>query len=394
MSGKPPMRIAYVTTVSALFGAERSLIETMRMINRDRFVPLLVTIDPGPLEEAARAHGVIVKRLPWIRTVRRSMLGMQVSTTIRFARWLRAHHVAVLQLSLYAPHLNVELGTCIVAARLAGAKFMLRHRTVGSWWLSVAEKFWLSRCDRIVSVSRGAVEPWLRPRRSDLFARIEAGRVDVIPSSRDIAALVRTEVDQSFRSRWGIPPYGRIVGMAARFHPYKRQDLFVEAAGLIHQAEPDAWFVMMGGAGDAPSEAPGPYEQALRHRVQALGIAHRTVFAGYLQDPLPVMKQCDVIVLPSQHEALGGVLIEAMALGVPVVASRDGGMPEVVRDGETGLLVDGAEPSAYAGAILELLRDRSRADRMGERGKVWAQRFDTHAIVRSLEACYDDVIRK
>jgi glycosyltransferase involved in cell wall biosynthesis len=123
-----------------------------------------------------------------------------------------------------------------------------------------------------------------------------------------------------------------------------------------------------------------------------LDLSDQVVFTGYRQDAVALMKHFDVLVLPSRTEALGGVLIEAMALGVPIVASSVGGIPEVVKDGETGLLIESSNPEDYAAAILRVLNDPPLAKRITVSAKAWGAQFDIQRIIGLLERCYEEVI--
>ena len=208
-----------------------------------------------------------------------------------------------------------------------------------------------------------------------------------------MAKLEQVRIDASFRAQYGLSSDTKIIGMVAQIEPRKRQDLFLKAAALVLRSDPELRFVLVGGAEGAKG-AHSSYEQSLRVLARELGIMDRVLFVGHVTDPLSLMKQFNILVLPSRNEALGGVLIEAMGLGVPVIATRDGGIPEVVEHGITGLLVAGDEPAPFADAMLTLLRDSELARRMGEQGRIAARRFDTSTIVQSLQQCYDDVVAR
>jgi len=126
-----------------------------------------------------------------------------------------------------------------------------------------------------------------------------------------------------------------------------------------------------------------------------LGIALRVVFLGAREDVHECLAALDLFVLPSLHEGMGRVLLEAMAVGCPVVATRVGGIPDIVEDGTTGLLVPPRDERALAEAILTLLRDRSRRAAYGEAARRHVDgRFDVETMVRSVERLYDEVWRE
>jgi glycosyltransferase involved in cell wall biosynthesis len=126
------------------------------------------------------------------------------------------------------------------------------------------------------------------------------------------------------------------------------------------------------------------------------GFADRVIMAGYRDDVPALMHALDVLVLPSIVEGFGYVLVEAMAAGKPVVATRASSIPEIVRDGETGLLVDTHAPEMLAGALIEMLDDPGRARAMGQRGReVMLETFTLEKMIDRTEAAFrSQVARK
>ena len=154
----------------------------------------------------------------------------------------------------------------------------------------------------------------------------------------------------------------RLVGIVGRLQPWKGQDLFLRAAALVARDLDDVRFVVVGGAllgweGDYPAE--------LRRLADELGLADRVVFTGHQADVYPWYDALDIVVHASAEEPFGLVLVEAMALGKPLVAANEGGPREIVEHGESGLLAS-RTPDAMASAMIELLTDplvRSRLER-------------------------------
>jgi glycosyltransferase involved in cell wall biosynthesis len=133
----------------------------------------------------------------------------------------------------------------------------------------------------------------------------------------------------------------------------------------------------------------------LRRLAADLGIADRVRFIGEQPQVADVLAALDVFVMPSRHEGLGVAVLEAMAMSLPVVASAVGGIPEVVKPRETGLLVPPDDPAALAAALNELLRDVEKAKRMGVAGRerVLAE-FSMEEMASRYERLYDDVSRR
>jgi glycosyltransferase involved in cell wall biosynthesis len=150
-------------------------------------------------------------------------------------------------------------------------------------------------------------------------------------------------------------------------------------------AVPDATLLVVG---------EGSRREVLEALAVELGIADRVVFTGRRDDVPAVTAALDVAVLPSYREALGLSVLEAMALSRPVVASEVGGIPEMIEDGITGLLVPPHDPAALAAAIVRLLRDHPLADTLGRAGHdLVHDRFCIERMVAAVEQIYDDGAR-
>ena len=162
-----------------------------------------------------------------------------------------------------------------------------------------------------------------------------------------------------------------VVVCVSRLVPRKGQDMLIRAMPAIRQRVPGAALVIVGG---------GPYLTSLRRLAHSFGVTEHVVFTGGVPgDELPAHHAvADVFAMPCRTrgagldvEGLGIVFLEASATGVPVVAGRSGGAPETVRDGETGVVVDGWDVGAIAASVGDLLADRDRAAQMGAAGRAW-----------------------
>jgi glycosyltransferase involved in cell wall biosynthesis len=139
----------------------------------------------------------------------------------------------------------------------------------------------------------------------------------------------------------------------------------------------------------------GPQRRSLETRVREMGLADRVHFPGYLSDTARVLEHADLTVLPSHTEGLPNAALEALAMEVPVLATRVGGTPEVITDGETGRLVPPNAPAALAAGIAEFLDNRERWRQMAVCGRAMVERqFDFGARTRHVEAIYTELIQE
>jgi glycosyltransferase involved in cell wall biosynthesis len=208
--------------------------------------------------------------------------------------------------------------------------------------------------DRVVCVSQGQAA---KVRRAGVPAR----KVVVIPNAIDAARFedpdpaARGELEQLLPR-----PFGRIVGAVGRLSPEKGFSVLVDAAARVAQGDPDAGFVLFGD---------GALRPALSGQIAARGLADRFVLAGFRRDLDRLLPALDLLVQSSYTEGMPNVVLEACAAGVPVVATAVGGTPEILVDGEGGLLVPPGDPVRLAGVIRALLADATRCRLLGEAGR-------------------------
>jgi glycosyltransferase involved in cell wall biosynthesis len=139
----------------------------------------------------------------------------------------------------------------------------------------------------------------------------------------------------------------------------------------------------------------GPSRPALVERARALGLTDRVLFAGYVESPQQVLEETDLMVLPSHTEGLPNAALEALAMYVPVLATRVGGTPEVVVDGLTGRLVEPRSPASIADAITDYLRDPAPWQAMARRGRADVEaRFSFATRTRELERIYSQLLQE
>jgi glycosyltransferase involved in cell wall biosynthesis len=190
----------------------------------------------------------------------------------------------------------------------------------------------------------------------------------------------------ALRAELGIPDGAPLVGEIGRLCDVKGQRELIAALAQL----PDARAVLVG----ADIEQGGAFQTSLEDDAERLGVRDRVVFTGRRDDTTGLLAELDVLALPSWTEGLPLVVLEAMAQRRPVVATPVGGTPEVVVDGETGLLVPPRDPDALAAALRRLLADPGLRQRMGEAGyERVRERFSADAMTRRVLAIYDEVLR-
>jgi len=212
---------------------------------------------------------------------------------------------------------------------------------------------------------------WHRPRRMEVIA---PGINLEVFSAKRCAEPATSELRRDAK---------RVVGVVARLAPQKAIHSALEAIPYLLSKEPSTRLLVVG---------EGPSRPALEAQCERLGISASVTFLGYVSDVATAYAAMDVLVLPSQHEGFGIVLIEAMAMGVPVVATRVRGIEEVVDDGDTGLLVPYDNPQELASNILLLFDDRELRIRLKAAARSKVERnYTRERMVRDFEALYADL---
>jgi len=221
-------------------------------------------------------------------------------------------------------------------------------------------------------------------REDQLRYGLPNGKVETLYCGIRVERFRRGSDGSVLRRELGIPVNAPVVGTIAQAVPDKNVACLVNAMTAVIRRFPDAWMMHVGG---------GPLVGDLKKQCEELGLADRALFIGVRDDPENVYPAIDVFVLPSVSEGLGLVLLEASAAERPIVASRVGGIPEAVKDGETGLLVPVDDPRALADAVITLLADPAARHRMGRAGRAMVeQRFDVRRCVSDLFRRYDQVL--
>lgn len=214
----------------------------------------------------------------------------------------------------------------------------------------------------------------------------------IIPNAVSIQRFSQPVDREAVRQSMGIPLQAPLVGMVGRIVPWKGQHIFVEAFARLLQQHPQAWAVIVGDADAAQGER---YRQEVMARAQALGVDERLIWLGRRRDIPQIMASLDILAHCSvAPEPFGRVIIEGMAAGTPVVASRAGGAVEIVEDGVTGLLTPPGDSAALAAAMIRLLADASLRTRLQENARKLAiAHYDIPAHVAAVTAFYEAALR-
>lgn len=297
------------------------------------------------------------------------------AAALRLARWLRRQRVDVLQTHLFDAGL-----VGLAAARLARVPLTIvtRHHTDEMWIAGTrahvaADRLMARMADRVVGLSHAV--------RNHMVSRegAAAEKIDVIYQGFDFDALGATDEDRRrVRAELGLEE-AFVIGCVARFFKTKGHTYLLAAAHELAREIPNLKILLLGG-GD---------RSAIESMVRGNGLDAHVVFGGYRRDVPACLRAMDVVVHPSLTEAFCQAVIEALAVGAPLVVTNVAAAPEVVTDGVHGLLVPPADPAAIAAAVLRVYRDPAFGRQMAETGRrSVAERFTIDRMVDGQIECY------
>ena len=367
--GERPSRPASILVVSnhgtIVGGGELSLLDLLRGLDRDRWAPVLVVPDEGEVGARGRGLDLPVHVIP-LPTLRRPGPGS--------LRSVKALTGLVRGVEAVAVHANGSRAMAYagVAGRLAGRPAL--------WHVRIADRD--GRMDRVLCAIATVVIATSRAvaRR---FAWAPS-KIRLVPNGIDLGQFAPRPPSTALRAKLGVPPSAPVAVSIGRHVPEKGYRYLVEAAALIERAKPGVHWILVGD---------GELRSELEAQTRGLGLAAQTHFTGWRDDVADVLALGDVFVLPSESEGFGRVLVEAMAMRRAVVATAVGGVPDIVLGGETGLLVEPANPVALADAVRALLDDPTRAARLGAAGRARAEStFSLSAHVDAIERVYNEVL--
>lgn len=355
-------------------GGENQLFLLMRGLCETRRADVVLGAPPGAaIATRAAALGVPCLPLPMRG-------GMDLGAVLRLRRYLRQGHFDLVH--CHASHAHS------IAFLALGPTWLRRRRRP------------LLVVSRRVDFAFAPHGPSAFKYRSgaDLYLAISTGVQDVLVQggvAPTRIALVRSGIDlerhgqrrdtTTLRHELGIGDDTLVIGNVAALAPHKAQEDFVRAARVVADALPTARFFIVGEGAERPR---------LEALVRELGLADRLLLTGFRDDALEILSLFDCFVLSSSLEGLCTSIMDAQVLGVPVVATRTGGVPDLVQDGDTGLLVPPRQPTALAAAILRLLRDSALRERVVAAARARAATYGYEHMVRGTLTAYTRLLQE
>ena len=366
--------VAFVADATRIGGGEVSLLGLLQHLDRARYRPVFLCYGSGALTARLREMGI-----PVYTFERGSRIG-DLFLAVRMALILRRERIALVHVN----SLDIRAG---LAARLAGARLLGHLRVIIPFtWV---DRLFVRMANRVFAVSRAAI------RAIGQSGTSLARGCSLLPNAVPRPVRRSTRPD----CLTDLPEGACLIGAVGRLDPVKGIEYLIDALPRIRSRIPNACLIIVGEPG--PYAAEQDYARSLKSRAGDLNLGEVVRFVGYRDDAPSIVAALDVLVVPSvripgergtTEEGFGRVAVEAMAAGVPVVATNTGGLPEVLAHGRSGFLVEDRDASALASSIIHILADRDLYRKYSEAGR---RRYEAHYTlsrhVQQVERVYASI---
>jgi glycosyltransferase involved in cell wall biosynthesis len=395
-------RVRVLSVVNSLYfgGGECRLLSLSKQIDTDRFDQTVLTLKRVDLERE-RELGSLRPHFAAANIEIRSLneeaprMGSAHGTATKAARSMPRLTRTLVKLTNYirANHIDVVDTHCGTANKIGVAAAVLANRPVvaTTYGLEVFRPLWLWRFAESITLTAAsaivtdsdAVATQIRR------ALLRPRKIAVIPNGIEPPRAERSR--EEMHAELGIPPDPRVrvIGQVASLTPRKGQLVLLEAAYQLRQVDPYVHFLICGYPRD-----PFDYARSLYARAADLGLTSRVHFVGYPGPIGDIFRAIDIQVHASTEESLPQAIIEGMALGKPAVVTAIAGIPSMVADGKSGLIVPPGDAGALAAALTRLLSDPSAVERFGVAARQrYIERYTDKQMARSLEKVFVDVVQ-
>lgn len=369
------IKILYVYHSLNPGGAEELLLTTLKYLDKGRFEPYVCSLS------AIGEIGVEVEKMG-VKVLALGGRGNLADPICTFALWRAMAKMKpdIVHCHTFYANLHGRIGAklarvrAIVTAEHSMYRGLKRRRHI------LADKLLHRFSDRVVCVSEAvkkhAVERW----------RVPADKFAVIPNAIDLEKFKTLPPQAEARAGFGLSANDKVIGVVATITPWKGHDHLLEAFGSIADRRPETRLLMIGGN-------PIGYRDFLERKVARLGLAGRAIFAPESREVLRGLAAMDIFALPTLSEGFGISILEAMASGLPVAASNVGGIPEIITDGENGLLVPPGDAGALAQGLERLIGDHVLARSLAARAKErLLAEYSPEIYINRLQNLYEDLL--
>lgn len=302
---------------------------------------------------------------------------LDIITAIKIAKIIKKRKIDIIQ-----AYISRDLSTLVLAKKLARRGKLIFRQGMDSRYnkKDLFHKWVFRNVDMVVTVTEQV--------KSHLLENtpVRVGQAQCITNGIFPEKYEPRKID-GLRFKYGIPENAFVIGLTGRLDRLKKQELLVEAAPHILKKHKNCHFVFVGEETD--SKTGRGYKDVLERRIKSMGLEYNFAFTGFVDDIRDILPMFDVSVLTTPKETFGMVVIESMAMGVPVVATREGGPLEIIEEDKTGLFFEPGDVDGLSKSILKLIDDSTLLRKMSKNGvKAVNEKFNLHKKLAEYERLY------
>ena len=364
-----PLNVIHIISFLPIGGVENLLLATLPLFDKNRFnISVCCTYRKGPIADRLEEKGIPVHLC-------RVASRLHPIHLWRLSRWLKENKADIVHTHMYSSNISG-----VIAARLAHIPVIISHIHSTHEWKSW-NRILMERLVERFRTGTIAVSQYVKNLYLQKTGLACENKIRVL---HNIARFSQKSIGDKARLRResGLPPEGPVVGTVARLVPLKGVDIFIRAAAEVWGRRQDVSFVIVG---------EGKERRGLETMAEGLGLKRCLFFAGERQNIADFYDLFNIFVLSSRSEGFGIVILEAMHHDIPVIATAVGGVPEIVINDMTGILVPPESPQSLAEAIISLLDNPEQGRRLVEEARKRLELFTVERYVETLENYYDEL---
>ncbi|MBF0503866.1 MAG: glycosyltransferase [Candidatus Omnitrophica bacterium] len=381
--------ILYLNSSAVIYGAETRLIDIIRNLDTSKFFPFVLLPHTGPLDDRLKKLGVITMHLEYgypLAPLNRSNIIKFLRLNRDFVRLVRLHDIDVIHANL---HINMsKFWLAFLILQIPLIVHMRSH-----FWLRAYEKFVICRAFKAIFISKFVEKEFFKKRRFNSLMFHRSGHTEILHDGIDVNCFSPQIPVGYIRKELKISPQDFLVGIIGAVDKVKGQDLLIKAANIVVPKHPNTKFVIVGDlyhAGRSNIE----YRDSLLKMIKDYHLTENIIFTGFRTDIEIFMTEIDLLVQPSEHEALGTSMVEAMSCGKPVIGTDVDGIPEVIGPNEGGILLNPRTPEAFADAINFFIENPQEARKRGLQGRERVLRlFNAAENIKRIQNIYDQALK-
>jgi len=360
-------RIVHITFNMEIGGAEQVIYNLIEHTDPSKYEVSIIC-----LEQPVGAFGKQLQKKGYEVTAFSRNPGVDFSLIKNIRDHIRLRNIDVLHCHQYTPYFYGIMGAAFTRCRVIFTEHGRFYPDIRKVKRVLINPILSLFTDGITAISAATRDALIR------FENFPKDKIKVVYNGIDDARYLLPQ-DPNIKDSLGISEKAYILGTVARLDPIKNQKMMIKALNIVRQKYPETFLIIVGD---------GPERKNLEQFTEELGLSSHVIFTGFREDTHLFYKIMNIFLLTSFSEGTAMTLLEAMATGLPCIATAVGGNPEIVKEGETGFLIPSDDENILAEKIIALLADENMIERMGKSGR---RRFEENFTVEKMVCSYQSM---